>query len=260
LYDPFVEKMMSNRLRDLFWQHRGSVALAAVLLLSSAAGLALLAFRYYYSGTAGYAFMPWNLFLAWLPLCFALAMTALRHASLKRAPMLGLGLLWLLFFPNAPYLLTEFVHLDPQYAVYERPVRALAQLSPHRDVPVWFDALLILTFAWNGLLLGFVSLHLVQHAVRERLGAAWGWATVVAVLCLSGFGVSLGRFERWNSWDLFSRPATLLADVAARVLNPIDHIRTTGVTLALSSFLLLAYLSLEALAAARPARYDRARP
>jgi uncharacterized membrane protein len=94
--------------------------------------------------------------------------------------------------------------------------------------------------------------------VRERLGAAWGWATVVAVLCLSGFGVSLGRFERWNSWDLFSRPAHLLADVFARLLNPLEHTRTTGVTLALSAFLLLAYLSIEALAAARPARYREA--
>jgi uncharacterized membrane protein len=249
---------MFDRLGRLFHQHRGAVALAAVLLLSSAAGLALLAFRFYYGGTAGYSFMPWNLFLAWLPLGFALGITALRRVPFSGPPVLGLGLLWLLFFPNAPYLLTEFIHLDPQYAVYERPIQSLASVSPHRDIPVWFDALLILTFAWVGLLMGFVSLHLVQHAVRERLGAAWGWLTVVAVLCLSGFGVSLGRFERWNSWDLFSRPAHLLADVGARVLNPLDHIRTTGVTLALSAFLLLAYLSLEALAAARSVRYREA--
>jgi uncharacterized membrane protein len=254
LYDPFVETMMLGRFRRFLSQHRGSAALAAILLLSSGAGLALLAFRFYYGGTAGYRFMPWNLFLAWLPLCFALAIAGLRRVPRAGTPILGLGLLWLLFFPNAPYLLTEFVHLDPQYAVAEPPVRMLAAVSPHRDVPVWFDAVLILTFAWNGLLLGFVSLHLVQHAVRERLGAAWGWATVVAVLCLSGFGVSLGRFERWNSWDLFSRPAHLLADVASRVLNPLEHIRTTGVTLALSAFLLLAYLSIEAVAAARPGR------
>jgi len=187
-----------------------------------------------------------------VPLLASTLVRAARFVSAPRVAQAALFAVWLCFLPNAPYLLTEFVHLDPQYAVAEPPIRMLAAVSPHRNVPVWFDALLILTFAWNGLLLGFVSLHLVHHAVREHLGAAWGWATVVAVLCLSGFGVSLGRFERWNSWDIFSRPAHLLADVASRVINPLQHTRTTGATLALSAFLLLAYLSIEALAAARP--------
>jgi uncharacterized membrane protein len=108
--------------------------------------------------------------------------------------------------------------------------------------------LLLLLFAWNGLLLGFVSLRIVQRAVSRRAGAAWGWATVVLVLTLSGFGVSIGRFERWNSWDLFSRPAALLADVAGRVFNPLAHPRTTAVTVLFAGFLLLAYVTMLALA------------
>jgi len=240
---------MLNRSRRFLSQHRGSAALAAALLLSSAAGLALLAFRFYYAGTAGYAFMRWNLFLAWLPLCFALGIAGLRRVPGSAAPMLGLGLLWLLFFPNAPYLLTEFVHLDPQYAVAEPPIRMLAAVSPHRDVPVWFDALLILTFAWNGLLLGFVSLHLVQHAVRERLGATWGWVTVVAVLCLSGFGVSLGRFERWNSWDLLLSPHDVLVAAARPILFPLSHIRPLGASAMFATILMVCYVMFIAVAA-----------
>jgi uncharacterized membrane protein len=229
--------------------------LAGVLLLSSCAGLVLLAFRFYYSGTAGYAGMIWNLFLAWIPLWLALCISALGGAGRRVAgPLWALAILWLLFFPNAPYLLSEFIHLSPEHAASRTPIPALANVSPGREVPVWFDAVMILTFAWTGLLLAFVSLHLVQQVVHDRLGAAWGWATAVVVLGLSGFGVSLGRFQRWNSWDVFSRPMTLLADVTGRVFNPLEHPRTTAVTLLFWAFLLLAYLSVVAMGALRPAR------
>jgi len=224
--------------------------LPAVLVLSSVAALSILGFRLYYSGTAGYWFMVWNLFLAWVPLMFAVPVYLLRDGGRRAvAPMLVLGVAWLLFFPNAPYLLTEFMHLDPGYRVSQRPLVRLAAVSPRGVVPVWYDVVLILAFAWNGLLLAFVSLHLVQRAVRHRLGASWGWATVVLVLGLSGFGISLGRFQRWNSWDILSEPTALLADVGHRLLVPHAHPRTTAVTILFAGFLLIAYVSVLALAA-----------
>lgn len=249
------------RLGQWLREHRERVFLGLVLMLSSSAGLTLLAVRFWYSGNAGYRFMVWNLLLAWVPLGLGLVIAGVERAGRAVSAgwavgpaMAGLAVLWLLFYPNAPYLLTEFVHLDPDYAVRERPIRALAGVSPGRAVPVWYDVGLILTFAWNGLLLGFVALWVVQNSVRRRFGAAAGWATAVVVLGLSGFGISLGRFERWNSWDLFFRPGTLLADVAARVSNPLEHARTTAVTLLLGAFLMLAYLSMAAIAATRPER------
>jgi uncharacterized membrane protein len=246
---------MFEAVRRLAAEHRERLMLGAVLALSSCASLALLAFRFYYSGTAAYDGMVWNLFLAWIPLWLAVAIRGLRGAGGPADGLLwALAVLWLLFFPNAPYLLSEFIHLSPSHALSERPIHALAAVSPARESPVWFDAIMILTFAWTGLLLAFISLHLVQQVVRERLGAAWGWATVVIVLGLSGFGVSLGRFQRWNSWDLFSRPMTLLADASSRLLNPLAHPRTTAVTVLFWSFLLLAYLSVVAMASLRPAR------
>ena len=235
-------------------RHRDHAVLAGTLVLSSVAALGILAARILYSGTAGYSFMVWNLFLAWIPLWLAAAMAVLDGRA-GRGSMLALGVLWLLFFPNAPYLLTEFLHLHPSFAVSQRPLRFLAGVAPGRGAPLWYDVVLILGFAWNGLLLGFVSLHLVHRAVARRAGAAWGWAAVVAVLGLSGFGVSLGRFQRWNSWDLFSQPATLLADVAHRLLFPLSHPRTTAVTVLLASFLLLAYLTIVALAAVQQKAY-----
>lgn len=245
---------MFEPVRRVAAEHRERLMLGAVLTLSSCASLALLAFRFYYSGTAAYDGMVWNLFLAWIPLWLAVGIWGLSRAGRGAGGALWvLAVLWLLFFPNAPYLLSEFIHLSPEHKLFERPIHALAAVSPGRPSPVWFDAIMILSFAWTGLLLAFVSLHLVQQVVRERLGAAWGWATVVVVLGLSGFGVSLGRFQRWNSWDLFSRPMTLLSDVLGRLFNPLDHPRTTAVTILLWSFLLLAYLSVVALASLRPA-------
>jgi uncharacterized membrane protein len=231
---------------------RDQMFLGAAMLLSSFAALSVLATRFIYSGTEGYGFMVWNLFLAWIPLALALPIGLGRvRGRSGAAAVAGLAFLWLLFFPNAPYLLTEFQHLHPQHAVSARPIRLLASVTPGRDVPLWYDVVLVLLFAWNGLLLSFVSLRLVQRAVAVRAGRMWGWATVVVVFGLSGFGVSIGRFQRWNSWDLFSRPAAVIADVAGRIFNPLAHPRTSAVTVLFAGFLLLAYVTLLALTKAR---------
>ena len=200
--------VLPNPSRRLDRRGRDVLLVGAVLALSSIAALAVLAARMLYSGTAGYGFMVWNLFLAWIPLALALPIHFSRTRGRAGLALLaGLAFLWLLFFPNAPYLLTEFQHLHPQHAVSARPIRLLASVSPGRGVPLWYDVVLVLMFAWNGLLLGLISLRLIQCAVATRARAAWGWATVVAVSVLSGFGVSIGRFQRWNSWDLFPSPS-----------------------------------------------------
>ena len=218
--------------------------LLLVLALTSAAGLAMLAFRMAYAGTRGYWSLPWDLVLAWIPVPLACAVA--RLGQRQRTPwttVLLLGFLWLLFFPNAPYLITQFMHLHPSYAVYDGPHRFF-DLTPGGRIPLWYDVMMLSTFAWTGLLLGFVSLHLIHRAATRAAGIVCGWTTVVAGVGLCAFGVSLGRFERWNSWDLFAQPLSLLTDVLDRVFNPIAHPRTSGVTVVLSAFLLLSYLSL----------------
>lgn len=220
-----------------------------VLALTSAAGLSMLAFRLYYGGTWGYRSLPWDLFLAWLPAPLALAM-ARCHARERRPwpRTLLLAGAWLLFFPNAPYLVTQFMHLHPSYGVFDGPLPdALLRLSPRGRIPLWFDVLMLATFAWAGLLLGFLSLHLVHRAAARSGGRAAGWAVTVIGLTLCAFGISLGRFERWNSWDVIVQPAPLFADIAARVFQPWSHPRTSAVTFGFAAFLLLAYLSLIAL-------------
>ena len=140
-------------------------------------------------GAHDFRFLVWNLILAWVPLVFALVVYDgyRRGAGLLRlAPALAL---WLLFLPNAPYIVTDFVHL-----------------SANTQASLWLDGIELSAFAWTGMLLGFVSLYLVHAVLRNRLGELVGWGTVLCVLALASVGVYLGRVKRWNSWDLLTQP------------------------------------------------------
>ncbi len=199
------------------------------LALGATAALSVLmvAFRWWYTGAPGFLFIPWNLFLAWIPLGCALLLTRARG----RMAMVALAATWLAFLPNAPYVLTDLIHFRV------------------RDgVPYWFDLVMLITFAWTGTLTGYLSLYLVQMRVRERFGAALSWVFAVTALALSSFGIYLGRFLRWNSWDVVTEPGALLRDIGQRVLYPFDHPRTYAFTLLMALFLIGAYATLIAFA------------
>ena len=134
----------------------------------------------------------WNLLLAWIPFVVALHVYDGYRRQASRLSLWAGGLLWLVFFPNAPYIVTDFKHL-----------------RTWTGAPIWFDVVLVSAAAWCGLLLGFMSLYLLQAVVRRALGTVNAWVFVFAVLALSSFGIYLGRFLRWNSWDVFTRPGVL---------------------------------------------------
>jgi uncharacterized membrane protein len=168
------------------------------LAFASAACCALLAARIAISGHWRQLYLVWNLFLAWLPLIFALV-SAHLHSSDKLRGWLSISaaVAWLIFFPNAPYILTDLTHL---------------RASSHERF--WVDLTLILLFGLTGLVLGFLSLYLMQRAVARRFGWPAGWLFAAAIAGLSGFGIYVGRFLRWNSWDILFNPLGLLADIA----------------------------------------------
>ena len=198
------------------------------LLFSSLLAGFLLAARIVRSGATTYIGLPWNLFLAWIPYVASLWAVRLHNAWPGRWWLLLIpGALWLAFFPNAPYILTDFWHLS------HRP-----------PVPVWFDLGLLSLFALTGLFLGILSLRAMQRLVEHYLGWLLGWAFVLASLGLCGLGIYLGRFLRWNSWDLVLNPRGVLADVVVRLANPLDHAQTYGVTLLFGAILFVCYLTL----------------
>ena len=199
----------------------------AALLLTSVFGVAMVAFRVVYSGSGEYQNLLWNLVLAWVPFVIALAIYDRHRRGVPPRRLVLPALVWLLFLPNAPYLVTD-----------------LKYLGEFDGAPMWFDVSLLMTFAWLGLLLGFLSLYLMQLVVERLAGPAASWSAALGVLALSGFGIYLGRFERWNSWDVVRDPLSLAGDLAVGLSDPLDYPRALGVTIALGAFLSLGYLVL----------------
>ncbi|MCF7788278.1 MAG: DUF1361 domain-containing protein [Prosthecobacter sp.] len=182
----------------------------------------MLNLRCHLAGHNYYAFLLWNLFLAAIPLGLSLGLRQVNRFVLA-LPLLAV---WLLFFPNAPYVLTDLMHLKEHNA----------------HVPMWLDLLMLLSFAFVSLWFGFQSLHIVQHWFVRKFSHPTAWCVTVGTLGLSGFGVYLGRFDRWNSWDLLHRPVSLLSRIASYVLDPLAHTRTWGFTLGFGTLLIFAYL------------------
>ncbi|GMT98644.1 DUF1361 domain-containing protein [Corallococcus caeni] len=210
--------------------------------LCSLLAVNLLAVRLDWSERASFAFLAWNLFLAWAPYTLALLARVLMVRGLDRPwRMAPLALGWLALFPNAPYLVTDFIHLR------QRPV-----------VPLWFDAALLALFAATGWMLGLLSLEVWKRWLEERWGRTAAWAFVASTSLLCGYGIYLGRVERWNSWDVLARPERLIVAMAAHVREPLAHPALTQVTVLFALLLPLSYAGYEALLARlrRPASAD----
>jgi len=157
----------------------------------------------------------WNLFLAWIPLVLALVVYDGARRGWPAGTLAAVGLGWLLFLPNAPYIVTD-----------------LKWLGHYDSGTHWFDPVLIGAAAAIGLVLGFLSLYLVQAVVVRRLGRLAGWMLAFGALAASGAGVYLGRFQRWNSWDVFTEPTRVVGQLARAALDPLAHGRPLGWSIA----------------------------
>ncbi|MFK7970794.1 MAG: DUF1361 domain-containing protein [Bacteroidia bacterium] len=182
------------------------------LILASAFCVSLVAIRCYLTGHATFLFLVWNLFLAWIPLIISSGVK-----SLKGGGFIWL-IPWLLFLPNAPYILTDLLHLRP------RPAS-----------PYWFDLIILTSSAITGLMIGITSLMQVEKLIRSQLPSWFTHLSVLGICLLTGFGIYLGRFQRWNSWDLISHPLRLLRDAASLLtqIEPMSFTLTFGLFIAL---------------------------
>jgi uncharacterized membrane protein len=214
----------------------------AALILASATSTLLVVARVVVTRRLDYAFLVYNLVLAWIPLGLALVAQALAEARSRAAGVLiGLCLLgWLVFFPNAPYMTTDLMHLRVEH-----------------NRLFWLDLVTLQAFAWTGLALGFVSLDIVQRWVARRAGGVVSWLFAFAVMGLSAFGVYLGRFRRWNSWDVARDPYGVVSEVAGVLLHPFAHAHVVMFSAVLSAFLLAAYVVVWSLAWGARTRVDR---
>lgn len=196
-----------------------------LFFLTTALCVTLVAFRVHYTSKVTFVFLLWNIFLAIIPYIIS-TLLVLVHEKINNKWVLTIPLLfWLCFFPNAPYILTDLFHLKQR-----------------AGVPYWYDLALILFFAWNGLMLGYASVMDIQVVLTRHFNRWVGWTMAIGSLVLGSFGIYLGRYLRWNSWDVISSPRGLLHDIAVRVMDPMAHPQTYGVIVVFAVFLVMGYL------------------
>ena len=198
-----------------------------MLMLSISFTMALLAIRIWRTAELTYIFYTWNLFLAIIP--FLLSRRLESQARLGFASMLLIAG-WLLFFPNAPYIITDLFHYK------ERP-----------PIPKWFDLLLVTSAAWNGLLLGIASLMQVENFLAKHIKAVWVRVAVFSSMVLCGYGIYIGRFLRFNSWNIVTKPSILVHASAQHIMQPQEHLKTWGFTFLFALMFGLIYFTLKEL-------------
>jgi uncharacterized membrane protein len=211
--------------------HRQYLVFAS-MIFASVICIGILMMRIVYTGSHAYSFLAWNLFLAWMPLIIAFIVYKFHQNVpwlFRFLTVIGMGI-WLLFLPNAPYLITDLAHLVPR-----------------KDFFFWFDLMMFVAFAVTGLLYGLISLYWMQQLVSKMTGAAISWGFVFGVLALSSFGIYLGRFQRWNSWDVIRNPVGLLTDIWEHVRHPITHFQMFAFSGLFALFLIAAYFMLSSL-------------
>ncbi len=192
------------------------------LTLATALPAGLIFFRIAYTGKPTYDFLLWNLFLAWLPLLFA--WFARRSAPKNRLLALVSAMAWLVFLPNAPYLITDIKHL----------VRG-------SNIPILYDVTMLFSFALLGLVMGLTSLNWMQEGVQNRLGVWPARIFSIAVITMASFGIYMGRFLRWNSWDVITNPGPIFLEIARIVHHPLANRAIWANVALLTVILLFAY-------------------
>jgi uncharacterized membrane protein len=170
------------------------IIFAALTCLSTA----LILGRMFMTHSIRYGFLVWNIILAWVPYIISIYIS--RHKK-PNGIVFWLGIsMWLLFFPNAPYMLTDYIHVPN------------IKFGPDAEISLlaWFDVIVMSLFIWTGYLLGLESLKSVHKRLNETLGKVLSWIFIVIVSILSGYAIFIGRYARLNSWDVL-RPFYLLS-------------------------------------------------
>lgn len=186
----------------------------------------LIAVRIFYTGSTLYLFLVWNIFLAWIP--FAVSNLFGKLSEKAGWKQVLICCCWLAFFPNALYIVTDLIHLQIE-----------------SRVPKWFDAVLLFSASVAGLMMAFISLYRAEMYFEKTRFVRYRPVLIFLVLFLGSFGVYLGRFLRWNSWDIISNPFKLLISIGHRIISPFDHFQTWTVTGTLTIFFYLLYLSVK---------------
>jgi uncharacterized membrane protein len=202
---------------------RHRLALGLWIGLACAFSACLVLYRMERTGTIYFSFLLWNLFLALVPVVFSALAWVVSRSRWKLFALLFL-VPWLLFFPNAPYILTDLLHLKPRAAM-----------------PLWYDMVMLLSFGLNGLFLGYISLVMVESVMERIFNRAFAVAGSVVCTFAAAYGIYLGRYHRINSWDVWTDPWRIAHQVLDPFFHPAAHARVWAITFLLGFMIYVSY-------------------
>jgi uncharacterized membrane protein len=214
--NPRIKKLFNNRSE-----------IERILFLSCGFAVLLLAIRITVTGSLMYGFLAWNLFLAYVPYAVTNRLVKNQKWVKNRMRFLGIFLCWLLFIPNSFYIITDLFHLDEG-----------------KVAPQWFDLALIFSFVWNGLLFGILSLREMERIIESQFTAKWRWLIVYVILWLNALGIYIGRYLRFNSWDVITNPFQLTGDILYLCIHPLRNGREWGMIICYAILVTLIYKSI----------------
>ncbi|MBM4428698.1 MAG: DUF1361 domain-containing protein [Chloroflexi bacterium] len=219
---------MIETLKKFISRNRHNLAVFVLLNIACLVCILLVAARVAYTDSIRHTGLIWNLFLAWIPFILAYFAHAISWKRIWLYLIIPIvAILWLLFFPNAPYMLTDLQDLARSGGV---------------GAPLWYDVLIVVWCSWTGMLLGVISLYLMQDIVLRTFGRVSGWLFVFVISGLSSFGIYIGRFVRLNSWDILQNPTETAIEILGLVIDP--SMRLAAFTVLYTFFFLFVYLLL----------------
>lgn len=198
-----------------------------MIFISMCFTVLMVALRFWYTGDREYFFYPWNLFLATIPLFFSRRLKRFKRINLKVCMLL---FCWLLFLPNAPYIITDIFHLE------ERPL-----------IPYWFDLLIVISGAWNGIALCITSLMQVEGFLAKHIKPKWRLPSTLLLITLCSYGIFLGRYKRYNSWNIITQPQNIIHTFISHIAEPREHIQAWLFTVSFAMLLTIIYFTIKKL-------------
>lgn len=208
------------------------------LFISCCFSCVLLCARVIITSQLAYLFLPWNLFLAFVPYVISEWLFQNIRVTGNKWKRSAILLLWLLFVPNSFYIITDLFHLDQ-----------------FDSAPKWFDLLLLFSFAWNGLLFGVLSVRKMELLITVISGKKLSLAFVFSVMWLSAFGIYIGRYLRYNSWDVIVQPFSLFGEMLYLLLHPFRNSMEWGMITTWALFITLFYFTIEKMGESFLSRY-----
>ncbi len=190
------------------------------ILVLTVLSFLLLKYRIHTTQSYFYLFLIWNLFLAFVPL----GLSTYLSQNINKYSVFAIFPIWLLFLPNAPYIFTDLIHL-----------------GKYSKMGFWYDLVLISSFASTGMLAYFITVKQMYVILKQYLKPKNVQLLFVFIAFLNGFGIYLGRFLRWNSWDIIHKPNKLFLEIFTRLRHPIVHINSWLFTVAFGSILALGF-------------------